>query len=101
MLTDKCGVDCYQCDKKINILSPLVIDDRDKVCVYIGCTTDERFEVDLPKKCWLFLSSITGNETKAESWLAARIHETITLSTNTIERYLRIKLGELLQDETK
>lgn len=99
MLINKCGNDCHHCGKEIIVLRPLDTD-GEIVCIYIGCTTETRFEVALPKKNWLALSMASGNETKAESWLAARIHETATLKTETIESYLRIKLRDLLESQT-
>jgi len=100
MLINKCGKECGNCDKEIIALRPLNFD-GEMVCIYIGCTTEKRFEVALPKNIWLTLSMNRGNEIKAESWIAARIHETVTLNTDTLERYLRIKLGEVLAEEAQ
>ena len=100
MLINKCGNDYLHADKEIMVLRPLNIV-GETACIYIGCTSEKRIEVELPQKAWLALSMVKGNDIKAEAWLAARIHETVTLSANTVERYLRINLRELLEDETQ
>ena len=100
MLISKCEKDCLHCAKGVTVLRPLNID-GDRVCIYIGCAAEKRFEIELPKKDWLALSTVTGNDIKAEAWLAARIVETVNLSDGTIERYLRINLREKIENNAE